>query len=66
VKEQSPEQMLFRATKQGLERRPLPTPRRVPVRGPERMSLREPVQRPQLALERGPDWEQELPQPSRG
>ena len=66
VRDQSPEQTLFRATRQGLVRRPLPTPGQVPVRGPKRTLLQEPEQRLQRALERGPDWGQELPQPSRG
>jgi hypothetical protein len=50
----------------GPERRPLPTPRQTPARGPEWMSLQEPEQRPQRALARGPVWGQEFPQPSRG
>ena len=51
---QNPEQMLLRASGQGLEQRPLPTPRQAPVRGPKRTSLQEPGQRLQRALERGP------------
>jgi hypothetical protein len=66
MKEQSPEQMLFRATGQGLERRPLPTPRQTPGRGADRTSLQESEQRPQRTLERGPVWGQEIPQRSGG
>ena len=61
-----PEQMLFRASGQGLERRPLPTPRQTPMRWPERMSLQEPERRLQRVLERGSFRGQELPQRSGG
>jgi hypothetical protein len=66
VKEQNLEQMLFRVTGQEPERRPLRRPEPVPERGPRWMSLREPEQTLQRALERGPVWGQEFPQPSRG
>jgi len=66
VKEQSPEQMLFRATGQGLERRPLRRPEPAPERGLGRTSLQEPEQRLQRVLERGPVWGQGLPQPYGG